>query len=133
MRELPASERFDRIMNEVVLGMVCDGNGAIFRCGLNPTWAPWVIVPAVTIGDPPRDYRPLRVMTAVHYCDAHFLGFDLAAYLDTAIRRRIEDLAARGRAVGFRCDFEAARVERMRIDTPEYRTFMATLATKRRR
>jgi hypothetical protein len=37
------------------------------------------------------------------------------------------------RGAGFRCDFEAAWVERVRIDTPEYRDFLGMLAAKGRR
>ena len=133
LRELPAKERFDRVMNEIVLGMVCDGNGPRFRCGLHPTWAPRVVVPPVAIGDPPGEFRALRMMTALHYCDMHFAAFNVADFLDAARKRDFERVAAAKRGHGYRCDFEQARIERVRIDTPEYRAFIASLATRRNR
>lgn len=106
------------------LVMVCDHVG----CKHTVRYAPRVVVPSQTWWNP--DHRPLRMMTTLHYCDLHWPEFALADFLTPAIKVRFEDAARSARPIGFKCEFEQVRVERVLVTTPEYRAFLGNLAFK---
>ena len=83
--------------------------------------APRIVLPSRTPLAP--GHAPLRVMTTLHYCDAHRATFQPALYWTDAIKRRVEIQARALRPADFRPDFEAARVEMVLVTTPEYRAF----------
>ena len=87
--------------------------------------APRIVLPSRTPLEP--GHVPLRIMTTLHYCDAHRHTFRLAEYWTDAIKRRAEDTARHLRPHEFRCDFDAAQVELLLVTTPEYRAFTRDL------
>jgi hypothetical protein len=87
--------------------------------------APRVVLPSKTPFE--LGHTPLKIMTTLHYCETHRGTFHLGLYWTDKIKRRAEDRARQIRPYGFRCDFEAARVEMVLVTTPEYRAFMRDL------
>lgn len=107
-------------LHEIVLDMRCDGYGDL-RCPRAPTWAPRICVPHSLAGAMP----PLRMMTDAHYCDFHRLQFNVQDHLTPAVKARFEAAAPLQRGNEFKCDFEKAYFDRVRINTPEYRAWLA--------
>lgn len=104
--------------------MTCDETG----CKNEGAWAPRLMVPSkfgLLIG-----HRPLRVMTALHYCDLHRGTLKIEDILDGALKKRIEDHANRVRPAEWTAEFEKTRIEYVRVTTPEYRQFISTLVFK---
>ena len=101
--------------------MTCDNSG----CRGQVKRAPRIVVPSRTPMLP--GHAPIRIMTTLHYCEAHRTAFDVSSYWTDLIKRRAEDTARRIRPTLFRLDFEAATVELMLVTTPEYRQFLRSL------
>ena len=104
------------------LVMSCDHVG----CKAVVRFAPRILVPSVSWFDP--SHRPLRMMTTLHYCQLHWPEFTLADALTPALKLRFEAAARKARPIGFKPDFDKARVEPVLVTTPEYRAFLAHLA-----
>jgi hypothetical protein len=118
------SHHEEQRVHELILGMICDayGEGAALHCGQPPTWAPRVLVP-----DKLLSFEPIRIMTTLHYCDSHGFAFNVWDYLNDAMKTKIEMAARQKRGPDFRCEFEHAKVERVRLNTPEYRAFLSQM------
>lgn len=104
--------------------MTCDAPGMV-RCARQVRRAPRIVVPHKDRLAP--NMPAIRIMTTLHYCDAHAHCFDPADWLTDANKAKVEDCARRFRQPGFRPDFEAVQVEPVLVTTPEYRRFMAYL------
>jgi|SRR5882672_8285870 len=113
--------RQEQRVHELILDMVCDayGDGTVLKCGIAPSWAPRIIVP-----DRLFRFDPIRIMTTLHYCDVHGFAFNVWDYLNDAMKARVETVARQKRGRDFACEFEHAKVERVRLNTPEYRAFL---------
>ena len=83
------------------LHMACDHSG-IIKCARDVRRAPRIVVPAIpTVLD-----LPMKVMTTLHYCDAHAWDFKPAEYWTDRNKARLEQQA---RLIGrdqFKPDFE---------------------------
>jgi hypothetical protein len=96
----------------------CPAGGCLYE----PLRAPRIILPSRT----PHmfGHTPLRIMTTLHFCDAHRYGFNVAHYWTDKVKARAERVAREIRPFGFRPDFEAATLQMVLITTPEYRRFL---------
>lgn len=117
-------DRQEKRVHEFILGMVCDayGEGNALHCGVPPEWAPRIIVP-----DKFHRFDPIRIMTTLHYCYAHSFCFNPWDYLNDAMKTRVEQVARQRRGPDFKCEFDMARVEHVRLNTPEYRAFLSQM------
>jgi hypothetical protein len=102
--------------------MICDRLG----CKNTPMRAPRLVVPPMHWLLNP-EWRPLKVMTALHYCEVHKNEPTADDILRPAIKLALEDLARKARPIGFQCDFEKAFIEMVLVTTPEYRAWLARL------
>jgi hypothetical protein len=102
--------------------MICDHVG----CKNTPMRAPRLVVPP-TLALLNPDWKPLKLMTALHYCELHKGEPKVDDLLRPAIKFGLEDLARKTRPIGFRCDFEKAFIEMVLVTTPEYRAWLAKL------
>jgi hypothetical protein len=98
---------------------------ALGRCKAPPLWSPAVYVPSKT---PMADgHRQLRMMTKIHFCQAHAGELRIDDFLDGNRRAAFESHAKRGRPHDFRCDFDAAHIVYISIFAPEYGAFLLAL------
>ena len=102
-----------------VVIMHCDAPG----CLRQVRRAPRIIVPSRTPLEP--GHRPVRIMTTLHYCDAHAHVFDQREYLTDRRKSEIENFARHRRPLRWKPDFDAARIEAVLVTTPEYRRFLS--------
>lgn len=84
--------------------------------------APRIIIPSKMPFEPGHD--PIRMMTTLHFCEAHRFAFNLAAYWTDKEKASVERRAKEIRPHGFKPDFEAASIELVLVTTPEYRAFL---------
>ena len=101
--------------------MTCDCPG----CKNEVAWAPRIYIPSRTPFAAGND--PIRVMTTLHSCDLHRGSFRIEDILDGKLKRKVELQANRVRVIGFKPDFEAAKLEYVRVTTPEYRAFLGSI------
>lgn len=109
----------------------CDSTTGNVFCPATPHRGVVLFVPdrlaAVRFMNP--EYRPLRMMTTLHYCEVHRVELDqkkLAAdLLSQNVKVDFERMAKAKRAPDFKCDFEKAFLQFMLVTTPEYRRFLA--------
>lgn len=109
--------------------MACD---AVRGCAYSVRRAPRIVIPSRTPFEPL--HRPFKIMTDLHYCEAHvghFRNEDVAAYLTDARKAEIEDMAKICRPAGFKPDFEQATYEMVLTTTPEYRAYLQSLGFSR--
>jgi hypothetical protein len=106
--------------------MRCDQvMGMVRTCKNPPMRAPRIIVPSMTPEAP--DHTHLRMMTTLHFCELHRIGWKAADFLDSAIKARFEATAKTARPIDFKCNFHRAWIDWVLTTTPEYRSFMNTL------
>jgi len=101
--------------------MTCDHTG----CKNEAAWAPRILIPSKTpfaAGN-----HPIRVMTTLHCCELHRGMFKLEDILDGKLKAKVEATANRVRVIGFKPEFEQAKLEYVRVTTPEYRAFLGKI------
>lgn len=101
--------------------MTCDHP----RCIRQVKWAPRVVIHSTRPME--REHRPIRVMTALHYCELHYGEFEVERFVTPELKRRVEALARTARPTGFVPDFENAYGEQVLVTTPEYAAFTKRL------
>jgi len=123
------SDKLRRRVNEMVHSLRCDGYGteAALHCGQEPFWA-------VAI-DVPTSRGMHRHMTTLHYCASHRNGLMatkdnfLASFIDVRKMTEIEAEVRehRGDASVF---FDEAAIRWIRVRTPEYRAYLASMLVR---
>lgn len=96
-------------------------------CPLDPRNGLRVVVPAVDWSTP--GHVPLRMFTPLHYCDRHWEAkpVKIEDLLRDKQKAEFEAIARAKRPDGYKCDFDAAFIERILTTTPEYQGYMQTL------
>lgn len=112
------------------LVMKCDGAS---NCLGLATRGLRLIVPPIAGLPATPDYRAVRMMTTLHLCDRHAAAgvITAAQLLGPREKRNMEEHARGARGLGFKLDFERARIEYVLTTTPEYRDFLASLGIER--
>jgi hypothetical protein len=100
-------------------------------CRNSVKYAPRILVPSATLLVP--GHLPLRMMTTLHYCEMHISAPAVTDFLTPALKVKFERAARQQRPIGFKCDFERARIEPVLVTTPEYRAFLEHLLAGPRR
>lgn len=102
--------------------MHCDHT--TFVCMAEVRRAPRIIVPSI---DPLADGRRMKIMTTLHYCDAHAWDFKPADYWNDREKARLE---ARARALGlidWKPDFEKSYLRMILVTMSEYQAFLMSV------
>lgn len=107
--------------------MSCDHTS--FICPREVRRAPRIVVPAREL----IDMRRLKIMTHLHYCDAHAWDFKPAEYWTDANKHRLETVAhLKWPVMPWKPDFDRSYVEMVLVTTPEYRDFLWELGIRER-
>ena len=103
--------------------MKCDQTG----CARPAVFAPEIFTPAE--GRPQlhiaTEYRPVRLMLRLTFCEQHVDVVKPHMVLNDQMKARIEEHAKKTRPADFKPDFDRAWIWYVRINSDEYRKFVA--------